>query len=58
MNAITILAAVVCATAVILPSLAEWRRVQSDRINPTRLLRIQTRRTQLASASGSFVGRR
>lgn len=58
MNAITIIAAIVCATAVLLPGLAEWRRVQSDRNNPTRLLRVQTRRSQLASASGSFVGRR
>jgi hypothetical protein len=58
MNAILICAAIVCTTAAFLPALAELIRIQSDRNNPTRLLRVQTRRSQLASASGSFVGRR
>jgi hypothetical protein len=58
MDAITIFATIVCAAAILLPGLAEWSRIQSDRNNPTRLLRVQTRRNQLASASGSFVGRR
>lgn len=58
MNAIIVCAAIVCATVVLLPGLAELIRIQSDRTNPTHLLRIQTRRSQIASASGSFVGRR
>jgi hypothetical protein len=58
MNAIIICAAIVCTTAVLLPGLAELIRIQTDRNNPTHLLRIQTRRSQVASASGSFVGRR
>jgi hypothetical protein len=58
MNALTIFATIFCATAVLLPGLAELFRIQSDRNNPTRLLRVQTRRLQPASPSVSFVGRR
>jgi hypothetical protein len=58
MNALTIFATIFCATAVLLPGLAELLRIQSDRNNPTRLLRVQTRRLQPASPSVSFVGRR
>jgi hypothetical protein len=58
MNAFTIFAAIFCTIAVLLPGLAELIRIQSDRNNPTRLLRVQTRRLQAASPSVSFVGRR
>lgn len=44
---ITILATVACVSVVLLPAIAEWRRMQDDRDNPTRLLKIPTRRWQV-----------
>ncbi|MCA9685973.1 MAG: hypothetical protein KC431_11865 [Myxococcales bacterium] len=56
MTAITVTAAVFCIAAVLVPGLAELVRVRRDRANPLRRLRVRTRRGQLPSASGSFVG--
>jgi hypothetical protein len=58
MTVITIAAAVITAATIVLPALAELRRIHSDRNNPIRLLRIPTRRNQVLelSASGSFAG--
>lgn len=55
MTAITLVAAIFCVSVVILPGFAELVRISNDRSNPIRLLRVQTRRNQAASAS--FVGR-
>lgn len=57
MTVITVVAALTC-TAVLMPAIAELVRARQDRHNPIRKLRIQTRRSQLPSASGSFVGSR
>lgn len=55
MNAITIVAAILCASVVILPALAELVRMSADRHNPIRRLRIPTRRNQVLDASQSFA---
>ncbi|PRQ02156.1 hypothetical protein ENSA5_26150 [Enhygromyxa salina] len=44
---ITIAAAVVCVSAAVLPAAAELRRMNDDRNNPTRLLQVPTRRSQV-----------
>jgi hypothetical protein len=56
MTAITLLATVVIVATVVFPALAELNRIHADRSNPIRLLRIPTRRNQVAllTASGSF----
>jgi hypothetical protein len=43
---ITIAATVACVSAAVLPAAAELRRVIDERDNPTRLLKIPTRRSQ------------
>jgi hypothetical protein len=48
---ITIVATVACVSVVLLPAVAEWRRMQDDRDNPTRLLKIPTRRAQVEGTS-------
>lgn len=57
MNAITILAAIVCITVVVLPAAAELARISADRSNPLRRLRIPTRRNQVQDMdpSSSFA---
>jgi hypothetical protein len=57
MTVITVLATIVCVAA-LMPALAEVQRVRSERDNPLRKLRVATRRNQVPSASGSFVGSR
>jgi hypothetical protein len=57
MTVITVLATIVCV-AVLMPAVAEVQRVRSERDNPLRKLRVATRRNQVPSASGSFVGSR
>lgn len=57
MTVITVLSTIVCVAA-LMPALAEVQRVRSERNNPIRTLRVATRRNQLPSASGSFVGGR
>lgn len=44
---ITIAASVACISVVLLPALAELRRMQDDRDNPIRLLQVPTRRAQV-----------
>ncbi|PRP92842.1 hypothetical protein ENSA5_46740 [Enhygromyxa salina] len=44
---ITIVASVACVCVVLLPAIAELRRIHDERNNPMRLLRIPTRRAQL-----------
>lgn len=44
---ITIVATVACVSVVLLPAIAELRRMQDERDNPTRLLKIPTRRAQV-----------
>lgn len=44
---ITIAATVTCICAVVLPAAAEMQRVLEDRDNPTRLLDVPTRRSQV-----------
>ena len=57
MNAITILAAIVCITVVVLPAAAEIARISAERSNPLRRLRIPTRRNHVEGldASSSFA---
>jgi hypothetical protein len=49
---LTIAAVVACISVVVLPAAAELRRVIDDRENPTRLLKIPTRRSQVEGAKG------
>ena len=58
MTTISLFVVVFCIFAVVLPGLAELGRVRSDHTNPLRRLRVKTRRSQVPSASGSFVGSR
>jgi hypothetical protein len=44
---ITIAAVVACISVAVLPAAAELRRMIDDRENPTRLLKIPTRRSQV-----------
>ncbi|MFO7561198.1 MAG: hypothetical protein R6X02_01040 [Enhygromyxa sp.] len=44
---ITIAASVACLSVAVLPAAAEIRRVLDERSNPTRLLKIPTRRSQV-----------
>ncbi len=48
---ITIAATVACVSVAVLPAIAEIRRMIADRDNPTRLLKIPTRRSQVAGRS-------
>lgn len=50
---ITIAAIVACVSVAVLPAAAEIRRMIADRDNPTRLLKIPTRRSQVAGAKRS-----
>lgn len=45
---ITIAASVACVSVAVLPAIAELRRISDDRNSPTRLLKIPTRRSQVA----------
>jgi hypothetical protein len=47
---LTIAAVVACVSVVVLPAVAELRRMIDDRDNPTRLLKIPTRRSQVEGA--------
>jgi hypothetical protein len=44
---LTIAAVVACISVAVLPAAAELRRMKDDRDNPTRLLKIPTRRAQV-----------
>lgn len=44
---ITIAAAVTVVSAAVIPAAAELRRIADERQNPTRLLRVPTRRNQV-----------
>jgi hypothetical protein len=44
---LTIAAVVACVCVAVLPAVAELRRMIDDRDNPTRLLKIPTRRSQV-----------
>ncbi len=44
---ITILASLVCVCVVVLPAMAELRRMHDDRHNPIRLRDVPTRRAQV-----------
>jgi hypothetical protein len=44
---LTIAATIICVCVVVLPAVAELRRMQADRDNPLRLLEIPTRRSQV-----------
>jgi hypothetical protein len=44
---LTIAAVVACVSVAVLPAAAELRRMIDDRDNPTRLLKIPTRRSQV-----------
>lgn len=47
---ITIAATVACVSVAVLPVAAEIRRSLDDRDNPTRLLKVPTRRSQVEGA--------
>jgi hypothetical protein len=42
----TIAASLACVSVVLLPAAAEFRRLLDERDNPTRLLKVATRRSQ------------
>jgi hypothetical protein len=51
---LTIAAVVACVSVAVLPAAAELRRMIDDRDNPTRLLKIPTRRSQVKARANSI----
>lgn len=51
---ITIAATVTCISVAVLPAAAELRRMIDDSENPTRLLKIPTRRSQVEARERCF----
>ncbi|WP_146661475.1 hypothetical protein [Enhygromyxa salina] len=49
---ITIAAVVICVCVAVLPAAAELRRITDERDNPTRLLKIPTRRAHVEAGKG------